>query len=433
MPDLMQRGRLKEFAIVFGGNACAGVAILGGLKAVTWKLDPEEYAVYVLGLSVTIFATQLIYGPIAAGAMRLMADAQQTGEVLTCRKAVRVLLFQATALFALFAVMGYAALHIWSPRHASVTGLGAITAIIVGIINVMEGCLSAHRRRGVVALSSGLGQLLRNGGAVVGAMAGSGIAATLGYLIGALAQVIVLVQVRDVVFAVAPVTGTARDWANDILSYCKPFFLWGVPMAVYAVSDRWSLELFDQPSAVAIYAAALQLVQLPVNFLFSVILLFTGPHLFAIAGAAMRETAAVELAATIRSGIKRLIIAGTVLTVCVFFGGRSLLTLLTNESYAAAAPLLVPVFLAAFIYQVGQWSALYQLTLRSPKRLLAPKIATGVSGIVLCSLGAAFGGASGVAWSTVIVAIAYACWVTLDAIWISDGGMGNVKLRYERG
>lgn len=419
MSRLTVRSGARELLIVVLGNAAGGAAMLAGLKLLTHYLTPGAYGLYILAFTAIGFSSQMIFGPLGSSALRMVAEAAQKGEKAQCKRAVTELLTMAVVGFLGFGTVVAIGFSLALHNYFGLIEAGAVAAALYGITTVLEACYSAERKRVVVACSFGGGAVLRNACAIVAAVGGSPEAAMAGYAAGGLLHALGLVAVfrtsGDPMESDSCTQKGAYAWRKRLVSYGTPFMVWAVPMAVYLAADKWILGILKSREAVAIYSVALQVVQLPTNFAFSGLLLFASPHIFGMAASDSLRGLSGSTLRAVRRATWGLTGAGIVGGFVVVGFGRLGLRIFASAAYERAFPLLLPIFIGTFAYQIGQWEALAQLSAGESSRLVVPKTVTASLGIVLILLGAWRFGPIGVAWGIAVVGLSYSIWIRHDA------------------
>jgi len=408
----------RESIIVLAGYGTAGVTLLLTLKAMTLLLPTEQYGLFALGLSAQIIFVQLIFGPLGASVLRLAPDALERSDLRACVAAATGWTKKAAVVCILATLLGALVLAWLNPEQIGFQLAASISAICYGVTQVNESVLSGTRHRERAAISSSLGQFLRSGGAILaGFQFHSAHAAMTGYLGGSIVALLLahrlthsLVRKLDTHPAPAEPAAVARD-SRFIWEYGQPFLIWAAPTALYMASDRWILQVLSGPADVAVYSAAQQLTQLPVNFLFQLLQLIWAPILFG-------EQALAERTGATRSGMLQklglVLLAGSVAgTLILFWTGEWLILLFATPAYLRSAPFLPLIFFGSCLFQLGQWYALDQLRQKRSDLLIWPKLATAVLGIASYALGTYWAGLKGLA----LASVASSAFYVISVLW----------------
>jgi O-antigen/teichoic acid export membrane protein len=393
--------------------AVAGALV--GVRLLTELLPPEAYGELALGTTVATLLNQVVFGPLANGASRFYAVAQEEGDIPTYLAAVKRTALAATG-WILAAAIPVAALMFFT-GHARWLGL-AVAALAFGVLSGYNGILdaiqNAARQRLVVAWHQGLaswGRFVLAAGLIL-VLGSSSTTAMAGF---ASALVVVLAsQSRFLLRSVnAPLTkapvdrSTATRWRTQVLGYSWPFAAWGWLTWAQQASDRWFLGLFATTGEVGQYAVLYQLGYYPMMLGSGMVLQLIGPVLFQRAGTGrdldrLQASNRVSRSLALWTGVATLAAWGLLLLL-----HRPLFSLLAGEQYRGVSGFLPWMVLAGGMFATGQVLSLEFMTSVNTSSLVIPKVATALVGIGLNLTGAAVYGVAGVVAASVVWSVAY--------------------------
>lgn len=409
-----------EFIWVALGQALVVVGSIVGVRLLTVALAPNIYGELSLALTAATLANQTIMGPLAGAVMRFFSPAKESGHLHEYLRAVFLLTaYSCLMLIAIGVVIG---LGIWASAYRKwleLSILAVVFALLSGFNATIGSIQSAARQRDVVALHEGVGTFLRFLVAVgcIGLIGASSAVALTGYV---LAGVIILIsqafflRIKILSFhlkehAIQP-SEVAR-WSKQMQVYGWPFAVWGVFTWMQAVSDRWALQIFTNTSDVGYYAVLYQLGYYPVSLLSGLIMQFVIPLLFQKAGDGLDEDRMRYIYVAVRKLVAGTLVLTGVGTLTAWFIHDHIFALLTGPEYRPISWLLPWMVLAGGLFASGQMATLAQLSEKSTKVLISPKIGTAVTGVVFSLLGVYIFGLSGAVAAMVITMAIYLIWI----------------------
>ena len=428
----------KEFVWVGVGQAAATLGGLAGLSFLTRALNPESYGELALGMTVATLTQQVVLGPVSGALLRFFAPAAETGQLKAYLKGARSLTVRAIIfLVGLGTVVGLA---LWEVGLAGWVGLIAIAflfSLLSGCSSAMDGVQNAARQRAIVAWHQGVGEWLRFllALAMISALGASSRAAMLGY---ATASAIVLgSQIiffrRRILDSVPPHSADAEyrvdSWTRQMRDYALPFALWGVFTWGQMASDRWALQVCGSASVVGLYAALYQLGYYPMTLLSGFVVQLVSPVLFSRAG---DGTDAARMAQSHR--LNFLIFRGSILltglaAVVALLFHQQIFSLFVAPEFRHVSALLPLLILAGGLFAAGQIAVLSLLSGVNSRVLLAPKIGTGLLGVLLNFAAAHWLGLGGVVYAGVAASSIYLVWVVILVGRHQNAGDQNLRRR----
>jgi O-antigen/teichoic acid export membrane protein len=452
----------SEVLQVGAGQFATALGAFVGVRLLTAQLAPAGYGELALGLTLAGLGQQVVFGAVAQAGLRYYAPARRESVIGAYIAALGWLAGVAAAVLCSAAGVAWLiGVSSAGGRAGTVVLLALVLALTTGIGATLEAVQSAARNRGVVAWHQAAGQWLRVLGAVVlvrvvSADREDGAAALGGYALGAAVTLIS----QAVFFRRAITDGSCvREalsgtiWSRyqaEMVAYASPFLLWGVVTWVQLASDRWALGFARDTNEVGLYAVLFQIGSYPVTLMAGVATQLVVPILFEIgSGQAAAGTAGVADTAgnpgdgTVPEGVRRAVRRNAVFSVAVLVAGvavalvtvpldRAIFSVLADERYAAAAPLLPALVLAAALNSCGQAAAQAFMITRATARLIPPKLGTAVAGVSLNLIGALLFGLAGVVAANLMTAFIYATWMMVlhlrivfvpsDTVALSAGG-----------
>jgi O-antigen/teichoic acid export membrane protein len=245
------RSVAQRSAVYILARVVPSVVMLGGIAVLTRTLSPQDYGIYALCMSLSVFLYMAAANWLSSTAVRLHSVYYRTHNLIGSVVLVFAGLLPPLALACVagMGVVGLAdepvmllfipltALFAWTEIFSN-TAIARMDARTYGIVQVL---------RTVLATALG-GTLAWLGYGAVGAVAGT----TLGYaLVGVWTAGLALLEMRR---------GRGRPWAvREILGFGLPLGLGYAIAGALSYSDRIILAWFADPAAVGLYVLALDL------------------------------------------------------------------------------------------------------------------------------------------------------------------------------
>jgi len=401
---------------VLAGQVLAALGGVVGVRFLTEALEPSKYGELSLGMTFAMFAMQIL-GPIGGASLRFFAIANEKNQKEAFLQALIFLLKRVTFLLLSFMAFVLVGLSLSGQEHFLPLVSAAFIFALFSVYNYsLNGIQNAARQRRVVAWHQALFQWLRFLSAImlIYLLGGSSGTAMTGF---ALALLVVLIS--QFMFLKHRIVGNpfakrAEEldyWVKQMWTYAWPFMTWGMFTAVHLISDRWALQAFTNTQQVGLYAVLYQLGYYPMTLLSSFLMTFISPILFERAGD-ISNPLRVKVAQRLNN---RIVVVCIALTLCASISAFALhkwvFGLLVSSQYSAVSPLLPWMVLAGGLFASGQALSLLLLTELNSKGLIAPKIGTGILGMLLNISGAYWLGLRGVVFATVVFSLIYLIWV----------------------
>jgi O-antigen/teichoic acid export membrane protein len=408
----------RESVILFIAQIIVVCGSLFGIRIMTEYLAPAELGHVFLGLTVGIFANQLLFGPLANGAARFFAPAREMNELGPYTGALLSLFVKAVVATSAIALIAMGFFLYFDPQWAITVGLAFGLAVLSGTSALASNVFNAARKREAVAGIQIADTWLRCG---LAALALWLLPKTTETALGAYFVAAMIVVFTTILIGIKEAKAYElkikddHEWRRHLLTYSLPFAGWGVFTWAQLASDRWALELFSDSEAVGIYGVAYQLGYTPIAMLTGLAIQVASPILFERVGLADQAPQLVVA----RRGIWTLTILALVVTMLACTGymlfGETIIRWFSPEDYHASAPYLPLLALGGGLFGVGQILSIQFLTRLKTLSLARVKIGTALVGIACNLAGAALYGALGVAVAGVIFSLVYLVWaVTLS-------------------
>lgn len=416
---------MAELFWVAFGYGLAGLGGIVGVRILTSLLPPAEYGRLALAMTAATLAQQVSFGPLSNTATRFFSPSEEKRELTAYLRTTKRILHKTTTLFLL--CLGAAAIGLWLANLKAwcVLVLAASGfALFFGWTSILNGMQNAARQRAIVALHGGIGQWLRFGLAALAVLAlgRSAAWAITGYVASSL-----LILVSQVIFFRREIVPRTRldnspekaplGLEREMTKYGRPFALWGIAMWAQQSADRWALESFKSAAEVGQYQALNQLAFQPIFLWASFAVQLISPIVFSWAGdgtKAQRLNRAHRLNLTFV--LCTLALAGVAAAIAARYH-EFIFRHLVAAPYRGISGMMAIMVLSGGFCAAGQVISIALMTGKKTSRLLAPRIGTGVVGVLLMFVGAKYFGVPGVVWAGLASYLAYFVWVSI-VVWM---------------
>ncbi len=404
----------KEGTWIIIGQLFSIFGSLYFIKVITSKLEPSIYGTVSLLLSVSTFFSQVIYGGVGSAVSRFFSIAENRKDLLRYFESIRkiiskisifLLLFGSITIIIMF-IMGYQSLSL-------LTFFVMLVSVFNGIISVLNNVQNAARQRVLVALNNGIGVVLKIGISLLsfsffGSTESSLVISIL--LSSVIALLMQLFFIRKNWKRKMHLRGSSKivyNWQNQIWEYSLSVILWSSFMALYQLSDKWALELYNSSTEVGVYTIFFQLGYGPTLLVISNILAFVSPIIYQRAGDG-KDAVKNKYVDSITTKLIWLTLSMSVVGFFIsYFFQKKIMSYLVSESYLYYSYLLPVLILSAGVFAAGQIFNLKMESQIKVKEMNFVKISTSIFGICLNFLLSAFYGINGVLVAVFIYSISF--------------------------
>jgi O-antigen/teichoic acid export membrane protein len=449
MPSLLQRVSLentrinkyvrlsRELLWIAGGQGAALMGGILGVRLLTGAMNPNNYGILALSVTIATLFQQVILSPIAVAALRFFAPAKEANQLRLFLKGARKLISGASFVslgltILLLGIAYWAGLSQWFSLI-----LGALAySLFTGYSIILDGIQNAARNRAVVAWHQALGQWLRFAIALVFIrwFGSSGASAIWGYGLAAIfvfaSQYCFFKLKIEHSDRSEPCAGAlVRKHVAEMARYAWPFAAWGIFTWAQMASDRWALQTFSGTREVGLYTALYQIGYYPVSLMSGWLVQLMTPILFARAG----EGSDIKRVMEAKSLNDRLVAAAVTLTALAtalaYFLHTLVFRLFVAQQYHSVSGLLPWMILSGGLFACSQIAVSSLLCRTESRSLLWPKVVTSVLGVLLNFAGARFYGLQGIVGAGVLFSATYFVWVVcITRPFLLDDKKESIKL-----
>ncbi|WP_171173373.1 lipopolysaccharide biosynthesis protein [Ruegeria sp. HKCCD8929] len=387
------------------------IGVLTGTLALvrvqTGLLSPIGYGQLALAMTAFGFGQTVVFGGLNMAITRLYAPAHAGGGLTNYLHTGKRALLWLSGFWCMALLL--LALTLFASAHSEWAAIALMVlpySLLNGCVSVLVAFHSARRARRVVALHQLVDVWLRVGGVCLAGQV-FGPSLFILFAVYALSSLIILVSLATVSrLTDSPDSSRKADATrHDFLAYAWPIYVWSPFVWAQLSIDRWALDAFATGTAVGLYAAAAQLTFGPARIALTAFLRFFTSVLFdGISDGkenmpVLRRIGLFALTATL---------AGFALTSVWH---AKIFAFAAGTEFQSASIYLPWLLLAAGLIATGEVLTLTILGRQDTKALIAPKVASALTGIFLSLLGAAWIGIWGVVAAQVAHAALYLIWI----------------------
>lgn len=389
LKSFISKKYIQEFLWVVLGNTINILGVLIIIKLFTKQLSQEEYGIYYLSLTVSIFVNQIFFGPLGNSVSRyfLISLEKFTSEDLLStsyllgKKIVYILtIFLLLTLCILIKVDGY--------RFVILVISTYFYSIFTGISAIVSSLQNINRERKVVALFQILDAINKiiftfifinffNKNANV-----VSIASTFSAFILLIFQIAYVVKNEGSLHFNRNV-GMNKEWSKKLVNFSLPFSVWGVFTWAQISSDRWFLQKFSDTNSIAKYAVLFQIGYYPLTILMGYVVQTITPLLFHKAGDGFdpkmkADSTSLNLKVSVIS-----ILLSLIAFLFIYIFHDLIAVLLTSSKYYEISKYFPFMILSGGLFATSQILSLDFLSNLRINELMIIKITTSLVGIML--------------------------------------------------
>ncbi len=419
-----------ELLWVASGQVTSLLLSILTLKVLTFRLGPEGYGQFALGLSIAGGLNLFLYGPLSQAVSRYVHVCSGPGDMNTLNQVVSAWLRNAfrgvlLAGFVLVAILWGGSLAQWIALVFVALGYGVFS----GMLSVYLADINTRRQRRTYSILQSSDAALRLMVAMILVVwwAESAVLAMSGFMVGSLLVGAVAYRMagKGVPADTLPPASSAHLFSADFTRYAISFSLLAVPGIFATYGDRWLIQQTMTDADVGIYVALAQIAAAPANLLLSIFSQVLNPVLFQRAGAANSPGSVRASRILLYRALVLFVIVLATLVVASAAFGVTLVQWMTSAAFAHHGGLLWNLVLSAAIFQVGQALAAESFIYNRPFLMFFPKMAHAAIFLGLASVFVAGRGLGGVAWAAVVAAFSYLALVLATNSWAGKRYVAN--------
>ena len=417
----MRKENVKEFSWVLLSPIISITGSLVLVRLLTEHLNPSEYGLLALGMTITQLINQVVMGGLVNGISRYYSVAVEYNDVKNYIKAIRKLVFIAAMVVMSIGVIIVVVLIYLELKEWFWLAIAALLfSIVSGYNSALNGIQSAARQRSVVTLHSALDSFLKIG---MMFLAFNYIGVSSASVVIAYMASMLIVCVSQSFFIKKIINkeqesikiNKINNWEEKIWAFGVPFTSWGIFTWLQLSSDRWALQTFGVTSDVGKYTVLYQLGYMPITIATGIVMSFLGPILYQYSGDATdnsrnKKTNRIAWNLSLLSIV--LAILGFLITAVI---NEEIVAIFVAEEYRDCSKYLQWIVLAGGLFSAGQILALKLMSDMKPQLMTKAKIITAIIGCTLNVIGTIAAGMQGVIIAQLIFASVYLIWMMLLA------------------
>jgi O-antigen/teichoic acid export membrane protein len=408
----------KESIWIATGQIISMLGALALVKFLTESLQPSEYGMLALGLTITGLANQVVMGGIANGIGRYFLVAAERGDMNNYFRTAKYIMSYATIAVAGLATLAIIILTLIDlVQWIGVAIAALVFSTLSGINTTMNGVQNAARQRATVALHNGADAWLKIGfaaGAILWFEASSAVV-IIGYSVAAIVVILSQLFFLFRLLSLYPVKINSplkqKYWVKKIWSFSWPISFWGVFTWIQQASDKWALEYFHSTDEVAGYVVLYQLAFVPVSLASGLIVSLISPIMYHRAGDA-KDGSRVGAVYTSTKYITLFVFLMSLIGAIIsLFWHKEIFSILANGQYNTYSYLMPWMVIASGLQACHHVMGVRISSIMKVRSIMWAQIISALVFSIINILGVFFGGVEGLVYGFTIASFLYFLWI----------------------
>jgi O-antigen/teichoic acid export membrane protein len=408
---------IVEFTWILFGNIINTIGLLAVTKILSSQLPQSSFGLYYLGTTLSIFATQILFGPFGNGFSRFFWIANDRNELELFLSQSIYTIKWLTVIFLIVSIGLYFSIK----NIYQINILMFFCFIIIAICSSYTALLYAYfniiRKRKIIAFYQLVESVLKISFLFVIIFFYDKTIMNFLYSLTFASIFIVNLQFLKIKSILIPNKNITRlvkqkTWIREIAYFSYPFAIWGIFTWFQMSSDRYFLGYFTSSAKVAEYAIIFQLGYYPPSLLIGNFVQTVTPILY------QKVVKSDDLISQKNSSklINKMSYYSILLVILgfliMFLFSRIIIDILAHKKYLNVSNYLPYMFLSGGIFSTAQILSIdYQSKMRM-KELMWIKVITSFIGITFSYLCIKSYGLTGAVYSSVLFSFIY-----ILAIW----------------
>lgn len=416
---------IKEFFWVLIGNIANIIGIMAVIKIMSYFLTTKEYGLYYLGISVTVFANQIFFGPFGNGFTRYFLISQKNNDFASFLSSTFRLLNKLTYVIISTAVIFFILLYFFYGIGNFIFFISLfIIAIFSGYTSIIYSYFNINRQRRIIAYYQIFDALIKIIFVIISLSFFHKKTENVLISIAAASLLIFLHQFyylnKKQKFKINIEYKSNYNWAKDIFNFSYPFAIWGIFSWLQISSDRWFLGYFRSSRDVAKYAIIFQLGYYPPSIIIGNVIQTITPLLYNKAGDGNNDVLLAESTNVTRKiTLLSILITMAGFFLAIFFSSY-LLRLLSNVKYVELSYLFPYMVISGGIFATAQILSIDFQSRMKIRQLLFIKIATSIFGVLFSGVAIYYFGLIGSVISSVVFSLSYLLSIIYFSKWLRN-------------
>ncbi len=403
----VNRDHLSQISWMGWGQALSLILSIASIKLTT-SVGPAEYGQFVLVTSLGGLLSLSFFGPLEQGFVRYYFEFSKTDDQRSAylRSVLQVMKRASFILAACAVAAGLVGILTFGMDPMFVSA--AVVLIVISVIvTPFAGLFNAMKLRKEISII----QVLEKSFVVLFLfLAAAFFTMNASVIMTAIVSAMALfLLVRLLLYrrqlGGAPSVELMRSVRTEswkkVLMYGWPFVLWGWLSWFQFNGERWIINSYLTTSDVGKYGLSTSLVNNSIVIVYGVFIQFMTPSIY---GKFASEAATERLKgySLIKIASAGTFLLFTIFGIFLFFGGETVIHLLSTKEYVIDTTLLLLLTLGLGIFYVGQTLALVGFALQRPDAYLVPKILSAVVSVAGYIIGCLSFGLYGIVFAILI-------------------------------
>lgn len=405
-------GIIKEFTWVLLGNVINTIGLLIVTKVLSFYLPQTSFGLYYLGATLTIFATQIFFGPFGNGFSRFFWIANERNDLdVFFKQTLYTIKYLSLIFLSISLLLYYSTKNIYQINFTMficfvlIAISSSFTALVYSYFNII-------RKRKTIAIYQIIDTFTKV--SLLFFIALNYERSIMNFLLvitfsSLFILFLQIIQLRSLAILKSDYEfqGREKKWAKNIIIFSYPFAIWGIFTWFQMSGDRYFLGFFLSPIKVAEYAIIFQLGYYPPSILIGNFVQTVTPILYQKVGTA-DDPNNVSGSSNI---INRMAMYSLLLVIIGFvfmlFFSKIIIELMAHKKYFDASTYLPYMFLSGGIFSTAQILSIdYQSKMRM-QELMWIKILTSSIGILSSFFFIKYFGFTGAVFSSIFFSLIY--------------------------
>lgn len=416
---------IKSGIVILFGQIVIAISGLIMVRVLTEKLSPSEYGLLTLGISFSLFANQILFGPLGAGLVRFYTSAKENKEENELISSIiNLVKYFLIVFFVLSVIPEVILLYLNSLRWSVLIFLGIIFSFVVGINSLLNGIFLAENSQKTLTLFQVVEPISRLliSLFLIYQYKPTAEYVLIGFLVGTL--LISFFQIKKIRECYSENNANKKykikKWEEKIFKYGLPYAIWGLFTAAQLASDRWVLNFTQGQNEVGLYTTLYQIGYVPVTMLIGIIGQIMTPYLFEKAGDGTEVEKNKEVNKVTIEVVKVCIFITFALVFFGFLLSDVVYKIFVSEQYFSVSGYLPIIIFAAGVFASAQVASLALQSGPNSNPLILIKITCALLGILLNYVFGKYFSILGILISLSIISVFYLVWILIKVRFRND-------------
>jgi O-antigen/teichoic acid export membrane protein len=378
---------IADFFWIFGGNISSIIGILAVIKILSFFLTPNEYGQYYLGITLTIFANQIFFGPLGNAFTRYYIIAEKKNSINVFLNSTYNIAILLTKILSIIAIIFFIFLYFFYKIGNFYFYFNLfIISIFTGYSSIIYAYFHITLQRKKIAIYQTIESLIK---ILIISFFLYQFQKTTNNILFAISISTILTFALQFHFLYKNEIDFSinnrildKEWKKYLFEFSYPFAIWGIFCWLQISSDRWFLGYFKSSEDVAKYAIIFQLGYYPPSIIIGNVVQTITPILYRKAGDASETKMLLDSS----NVTKKITFLSFLITFLVFIFSilfsKIIIDTFSNSRYIELANYFPYMVLSGGIFATAQILSIDFQSRMKINLLLYIKIITAIIGVI---------------------------------------------------